>query len=260
MLYDEKCSRKVYRCFDRCPREVKEHIQQFWIDNSRVDSTPWNGIITDHSKRDENGNKVKLQILYIKWTYLEFYNMWKERGGVAICDRLECVCPGKATFVRERPKEIRFESITDRSVCKRHFNYEQMALTFNMVTENNHLCGSRFCVNYANNNADGRCICDVCVQCPLIKGVFKGDPDALIHKIYCQNGKEFPNIICVKGDCHNPKCGTNIIKRLLNRTLCRSFFIRPEQKLQYDHLECMKDTEKRKHHQIKTIKTKWCVL
>ena len=259
VLYDEKYNKKVYRGFDRYPRKVKEHIRQFWLDNSRPDPSPSKSIIIDHNQRDNDGNKLREQKRYIKWTYLEFYNMWRTTGGgVDMCNDLECWCiPDKPTFVRERPKEIRFESISDRTVCRKHFNYEQLILTFNITTERRHLCGSRFCENYADNNDGDRCTCNVCINCPLYQRMFAVNSDQLLQTIFCDNGHDFPNYNCTTGMCNNSRCGINIIRGILNNTLCPTFTIRPETRVSYEYMDYMKDTEKRKHHEIKQINTTW---
>ena len=261
VISDQKYNQKVFRGFDRFPKPVKEHIYQFWIDISVPDPSPSKSIILDHSKRDQNRNKIREQKRYIKHTYLELYKIWfNEKGGKEICDRHDCyVYPEKPMFVRERPKEIRFENISNRIVCKKHFNFEQMALAFNNITENRHLCGTRFCRNYANNQIDDVCRCITCLRCPLLKGLFKGTADEVIHKIFCDNGKEWPYYDCtLGGSCGKVDCGINIIKGILNNTLCPTFSIRPETIVEYDYIEQCKDTEKRKHHEVKNVRSKWC--
>ena len=166
--------------------------------------------------------------------------------------------PSESQFKAWRPKkQTRFESTNDRSVCTKHFNYEQMINAFNDKVVGNHLYTSRFCTQYAQCNVDNKCQCATCINCRLIKGTFEGDLDKLMHKILCENGKRWPHLECINGKCGKRVCGMNLLKGILSRRLCPSFFIRPEALISYDAIELVKDTCDRKHHQIVNHTVTW---
>eukprot|EP01084_Bolivina_argentea_P235631 396453_1 len=118
LLYDAKYNETIYRIEIKIPPQVKAHILQFWLDNTRIDPSPTNTIIPDHSNKDPSGHKIRAVIRWLKYTLDDFYELWEKKGGgEALCNQLNCKVPSKGTFVNLRPKEIRFERLDDLAVC-----------------------------------------------------------------------------------------------------------------------------------------------
>ena len=256
-LYDPKYDKDRYRSFDRYPKRVKQSIYDFWLDESRVDPAPSMAIITDHENKDSEGNKIREQVRYIRYTQFDFHKKWINKEGQRICDEDNCWVPSLITFIRLRPKQIRFEGPNDRTVSVRRFNYEQMRTAFITRTKGNHLCTTRFCENYAQFGENEVCECNDCTNCPLIKGVFEGDVDDTIHKIFCDNGKKWPDLSCIQGNCGKSDCGMHLLRGTLNKTFCRTFFVRPDAMISYDKIVTVKDTDDRSHHQIVSTNVTW---
>eukprot|EP01084_Bolivina_argentea_P308750 533974_1 len=257
LLYDGKYNQDIYRIEIKTPPQVKEHALQFWLNNTRIDPSPTNTIIPDHSNKDQTGNKIRSVIRWLKYTLDDFYELWEKKGGgKALCDQLGCKFPSKTSFINLRPKQIRFERLNDLAVCTKHYNYQQMVIVLLDLFKHNHLCGTKYC-RYYQHNPEEICKCNHCKRCPILKKCFTGNPDELIHKIYCANNKQWPNLKCIDGDCRNRECGINLLKGILNNNLCPTFFIRHDLMVEFDEIIEIEQDDKRKHHQLVTVTKTW---